>query len=227
MYAKTRAAGFGAEVKRRIMLGTYALSAGYYDAYYGKAQQVRTLVRRDFEQAFERVDVIAAPTTPGVAFKLGEKADPLSDVPERRVHDPRRTSRGCPGSRCRRASPAAACPSGSSSSAAPSTRRRCCASAHAYERATDWHTRRPSLGPGLGKDRREPRERYETVIGLEVHVQLATATKMFCGCATAFGAAPNTQTCPGLPGHARHAARHQPARRRVRRRRRRWPSAAR
>ena len=77
MYSQTRAAGFGAEVKRRIMLGTYALSAGYYDAYYGKAQHVRTLVRRDFQQAFERVDVIAAPTTPGVAFKFGEKEDPL------------------------------------------------------------------------------------------------------------------------------------------------------
>jgi aspartyl-tRNA(Asn)/glutamyl-tRNA(Gln) amidotransferase subunit A len=77
MYSRTRGAGFGAEVKRRVMLGTYALSAGYYDAYYGKAQKVRTLVQRDFQQAFERVDVIVAPTTPGVAFKMGEKADPL------------------------------------------------------------------------------------------------------------------------------------------------------
>ncbi|MEW6323406.1 MAG: Asp-tRNA(Asn)/Glu-tRNA(Gln) amidotransferase subunit GatA [Acidobacteriota bacterium] len=75
MYDRTRDAGFGAEVKRRIMLGTYALSAGYYDAYYLKAQQVRTLVRRDYEQAFERVDVVAMPTTPGPAFRLGEKAD--------------------------------------------------------------------------------------------------------------------------------------------------------
>src|SRR5262245_27946747 len=78
MYARTRAAGFGAEVKRRVMLGTYALSAGYYDAYYGRAQRVRTLLRRDFQQAFERVDLIAAPTTPGVAFKFGEKAEPLA-----------------------------------------------------------------------------------------------------------------------------------------------------
>jgi len=77
MYGKTRAAGFGAEVKRRVMLGTYALSAGYHDAYYGQAQRVRTLVQRDFQRAFERVDVIAAPTTPGVAFKFGEKEDPL------------------------------------------------------------------------------------------------------------------------------------------------------
>src|SRR5262245_4285137 len=72
---KTRGSGFGPEVRRRIMLGTYALSAGYYDAYYKRAQQVRTLIRRDFQQAFERVDIIAAPTAPTVAFKIGEKTD--------------------------------------------------------------------------------------------------------------------------------------------------------
>ncbi|PYI38301.1 Asp-tRNA(Asn)/Glu-tRNA(Gln) amidotransferase GatCAB subunit A [Arthrobacter psychrolactophilus] len=75
----TRAAGFGDEVKRRIILGTYALSAGYYDAYYGSAQRVRTLVQRDFEAAFAQVDVLISPTTPTTAFKLGEKLDdPLS-----------------------------------------------------------------------------------------------------------------------------------------------------
>lgn len=78
MTSRTRAAGFGAEVKRRIMLGTYALSAGYHEAYYGKAQRVRTLVARDFAQAFTRVDLIVAPTTPGVAFAHGAKADPLA-----------------------------------------------------------------------------------------------------------------------------------------------------
>jgi aspartyl-tRNA(Asn)/glutamyl-tRNA(Gln) amidotransferase subunit A len=78
MYARTRARGFGVEVKRRIMLGTYVLSAGYYDAYYRKAQQVRTLIRRDYDRAFERVDVIATPTSPTAAFRLGERiADPL------------------------------------------------------------------------------------------------------------------------------------------------------
>ena len=75
---KTRQHGFGQEVKRRIMLGTYALSAGYYDAYYLQAQRVRTLIRREFEQVFERFDAVVAPTSPTVAFKLGEKtADPL------------------------------------------------------------------------------------------------------------------------------------------------------
>jgi len=75
MYAATRGAGFGREVKRRIMLGTYVLSAGYYDAYYLRAQRVRTLIRRDFEQAFRDVDVIATPVSPVVAFRLGEKID--------------------------------------------------------------------------------------------------------------------------------------------------------
>jgi aspartyl-tRNA(Asn)/glutamyl-tRNA(Gln) amidotransferase subunit A len=75
MYRATRDRGFGTEVKRRIMLGTYALSAGYYDAYYLKAQKVRTLVTRDFDEAFKKVDVIAAPTCPTPAFRLGEKSD--------------------------------------------------------------------------------------------------------------------------------------------------------
>ncbi|MDC4226117.1 MAG: amidase family protein [Candidatus Manganitrophus sp.] len=78
MYMKTRAEGFGPEVKRRIMLGTYALSAGYYDAYYKKAQQVRTLIKRDFDEAYQSVDVIVTPTAPTPAFRFGEKtADPL------------------------------------------------------------------------------------------------------------------------------------------------------
>ena len=75
MYNRTRESGFGTEVKRRIMLGTYALSAGYYDAYYLKAQQIRTLIRRDYNTAFERVDAVAMPTTPTPAFGLGERSD--------------------------------------------------------------------------------------------------------------------------------------------------------
>jgi aspartyl-tRNA(Asn)/glutamyl-tRNA(Gln) amidotransferase subunit A len=71
----TRGRGFGAEVKRRIMLGTYALSSGYYDAYYGQAQKVRTLIARDFERAFAGVDVLVSPTTPTTAFPIGERAD--------------------------------------------------------------------------------------------------------------------------------------------------------
>ena len=91
MYRQTRDDGFGAEVKRRIMLGTYALSAGYYDAYYLKAQKVRTLIARDYDEAFAKVDAIVTPTTPTAAFKLGEKADDplamyLADIlPSRQV----------------------------------------------------------------------------------------------------------------------------------------------
>ncbi|HVK76829.1 MAG TPA: Asp-tRNA(Asn)/Glu-tRNA(Gln) amidotransferase subunit GatA [Kofleriaceae bacterium] len=77
LYARTRAEGFGPEVKRRIMIGTYALRAGYYDAYYKKAQQVRALIKRDFDRAFEQVDVLLTPTTPAPAFAIGSKATPI------------------------------------------------------------------------------------------------------------------------------------------------------
>ena len=85
MMSRTRGEGFGPEVKRRIMLGTYALSAGYYEAYYGQAQKVRTLIIRDYEKAFERFDVLVSPTSPTTAFRIGERADDplamyLSDV---------------------------------------------------------------------------------------------------------------------------------------------------
>jgi aspartyl-tRNA(Asn)/glutamyl-tRNA(Gln) amidotransferase subunit A len=85
MMSATRGQGFGPEVKRRIMLGTYALSAGYYEAYYGQAQKVRTLIIQDYREAFERFDVLVSPTSPTTAFRLGERADDpmamyLSDV---------------------------------------------------------------------------------------------------------------------------------------------------
>jgi aspartyl-tRNA(Asn)/glutamyl-tRNA(Gln) amidotransferase subunit A len=75
MFEKTREQGFGAEVKQRIMIGTYALSAGYYDAYYLKAQKVRTLLRQEFDKAFKKFDVLITPTSPTVAFGIGERAD--------------------------------------------------------------------------------------------------------------------------------------------------------
>ena len=85
MMMKTRGAGFGDEVKRRVILGTYSLSAGYYDAFYGQAQRVRTLVIRDYQQQFERFDVLVSPTSPTTAFRIGERADDpvamyLSDI---------------------------------------------------------------------------------------------------------------------------------------------------
>jgi aspartyl-tRNA(Asn)/glutamyl-tRNA(Gln) amidotransferase subunit A len=79
MYSKTREEGFGAEVKRRIMLGTYVLSSGYYDAYYAKAQKVRNLVKQDYAAAFAKCDAVLTPTSPSVAFRIGEKSeDPLA-----------------------------------------------------------------------------------------------------------------------------------------------------
>ena len=144
MVSRTRAAGFGAEVKRRIMLGTYALSTGYYDAYYGQAQKVRTLVRREFEAAFARVDILAAPTTPGVAFKHGDKTDPLAMY----MNDVYTIPASMTGL------PAISVPCGFSLSGLPiglqligraldePTLLR---AAHAYEQATPWRQRRPEL----------------------------------------------------------------------------------
>ena len=89
MYERTRDEGFGDEPKRRIMVGTYALSAGYYDAYYGQAQKVRTVIKREHDAAFERFDALVSPTSPTVAFPLGvADAGPARDVPQRPAHDP-------------------------------------------------------------------------------------------------------------------------------------------
>ncbi|MGJ3626608.1 amidase family protein [Sphingomonas sp. MMS24-JH45] len=89
MYAQTRADGFGDEVKRRILIGTYVLSAGFYDAYYTQAQKVRTLIAQDFERAWDKCDVLLTPTAPSAAFGLGEKFGRSDrDVPRRRLHRP-------------------------------------------------------------------------------------------------------------------------------------------
>ena len=144
MYSKTRAAGFGAEVKRRVMLGTYALSAGYYDAYYGRAQRVRTLLRRDFQQAFERVDAIAAPTTPGVAFKFGEKAEPLQMYLNDVFAVPVNLA-GLPGLSVPAGFTAAGLPIGLQLIGRPFDEATLLRAGHAYECATPWHARRPKL----------------------------------------------------------------------------------
>ena len=89
MYERTRAAGFGPEVKRRILIGTYALSSGYYDAYYLKAQKARTRIAEDFARAFERCDVIASPAASSPAFRFNAKSDPVDDVLDGLLHDPR------------------------------------------------------------------------------------------------------------------------------------------
>jgi aspartyl-tRNA(Asn)/glutamyl-tRNA(Gln) amidotransferase subunit A len=144
MESRTRAAGFGAEVKRRIMLGTYALSAGYYDAYYGKAQKVRTLIRRDFEAAFKGVDVIVGPTTPGVAFKHGEKEDPLAMYLNDIFTVPANLS-GNPGISVPCGFSANGLPIGLHLVARAFDEATMLRVAYAYEQATTWRTRRPEL----------------------------------------------------------------------------------
>ena len=144
MYSKTRAAGFGAEVKRRVMLGTYVLSAGYYDAYYGQAQKVRTLVRRDFEQAFARVDLIVAPTTPGVAFKMGEREDPLQMYLNDIFTIPVNLA-GLPGVSIPGGFTQAGLPIGLQLIAPAFDEATLLRVTHAYQQVTDWHTRKPPL----------------------------------------------------------------------------------
>ncbi len=148
MYCRTRAAGFGAEVKRRIMLGTYALSAGYYDAYYLKAQKVRTLIRRDFARVFEEADVIVTPTAPTTAFRLGEKlADPLqmylSDIFTISIN-----LAGLPGISLPCGVDAAGMPIGLQIVGRPFGEEVVLRAARAYEAATDWHMRRPPRARG-------------------------------------------------------------------------------
>jgi aspartyl-tRNA(Asn)/glutamyl-tRNA(Gln) amidotransferase subunit A len=145
---RTRQHGFGDEVKRRIMLGTYALSAGYYDAYYLKAQQVRTLIRREFDAAFERYDAILTPVTPAPAFRLGEKVDDpvamyLSDVFTLPVN-----IAGLPGASvpCGFVSvDGRDLPVGLQVLAKPFDEATMLRVAYAYEQSTSWHTRRPPL----------------------------------------------------------------------------------
>lgn len=145
LYMKTRQEGFGPEVKRRIMLGTYVLSAGYYDAYYGKAQAVRTLIRQDFETAFKEVDVIVTPATPTPAFKLGEKSeDPLQMY----LSDIFTISVNLAGL------PAIALPCGVSKSGLPIgmqvigrpfEEETILRVAYAYEQTTQWHLKKPPI----------------------------------------------------------------------------------
>lgn len=140
----TRGDGFGAEVKRRIMLGTYALSAGYYDAYYLKAQQVRTLIKQDFDRAFEQVDVIVAPTSPSVAFKIGEKADDPLQMYLADVFTLAQSLAGIPtiSIPCGFADDL---PVGLQVMGRAFDETRVLRVAYAYEQATDWHTRKPQL----------------------------------------------------------------------------------
>lgn len=143
-YRQTRQRGFGPEVKRRIMLGTYALSAGYYDAYYLKAQKVRTLIKQDFDRAFERFDVLVAPVSPTVAFKIGEKVD---DPLQMYLSDVFTLSLNLAGL-CGISIPcgfADGLPVGMQILGRPFAEGTILRVAYAYEQATEWHKRRPAL----------------------------------------------------------------------------------
>jgi aspartyl-tRNA(Asn)/glutamyl-tRNA(Gln) amidotransferase subunit A len=143
MYMASRSAGFGAEVKRRIMLGTYVLSAGYYEAYYRRAQKARTLVRRDFALAFEQADVLITPTAPGPAFRLGEnEADPMK-MYMADVFTVSANLAGLPGMSLPCGHTAGGLPIGLQLLAAPWQESRLLQVARAYEREHAWHTRRP------------------------------------------------------------------------------------
>ena len=198
MYSATRAEGFGAEVKRRIMIGTYVLSAGFYDAYFTKAQKVRALIKQDFRKAFEQCDVILTPTAPSAAFGIGETTDPLAMY----LNDVFAVPASLAGL------PAMSVPGGLDGQGLP-------LGLHLIGNELDEQT---VLNAGLAIEERagftattgevvvkwltqtapfrikgETGE-WEVVVGLEVHAQItATASKLFSGAATAFGAEPNTQ----------------------------------
>jgi aspartyl-tRNA(Asn)/glutamyl-tRNA(Gln) amidotransferase subunit A len=143
-YCATRARGFGAEVKRRIMLGTYALSAGYYDAYYRRAQKVRALIARDFREAFAQVDVIACPTAPTPAFRFGEKTENLLEMYLSDIFTIPCNLAGLPGLSLPCGFTAAGLPIGLQLLAAPFAEPTLLRAAHAYERAAGYPNRTPA-----------------------------------------------------------------------------------
>ena len=154
MYCKSRAEGFGAEVKRRILIGTYVLSAGYYDAYYLKAQQIRRLIAQDFEEAFKRCDVIMGPAAPSTAFKAGEKVDDPVAMYLQDIYTISTNLAGLPGM-----SVPAGFSTGSDGKALPVglqiignyfDEARMLNVAHQYQQVTDWHTRMPDLSAAEG-----------------------------------------------------------------------------
>jgi aspartyl-tRNA(Asn)/glutamyl-tRNA(Gln) amidotransferase subunit A len=145
MYCKSRGEGFGAEVKRRIMLGTYALSSGYYDAYYLKALKVRRLIKNDFDRAFATCDVVLGPTSPTPAFKIGEKADDPLTMYLSDIYTIGGNLAGITGISLPCGFTKQGLPIGLQLQAPPFEEEKLLRVARMYEQATDWHTRRPTL----------------------------------------------------------------------------------
>jgi aspartyl-tRNA(Asn)/glutamyl-tRNA(Gln) amidotransferase subunit A len=146
LYCRSRSEGFGAEVKRRIMLGTFTLSAGYWDAYYHTALKVRRLIRADFDRAFEHCDVIAGPTTPTPAFGLGEKLDDPLEMYLEDVYTIAPNLAGLPAVSLPCGFSAAGLPIGLQLAGPVFGEARLLQAARLYERATEWHRRQPTLG---------------------------------------------------------------------------------
>jgi aspartyl-tRNA(Asn)/glutamyl-tRNA(Gln) amidotransferase subunit A len=145
MYRRTRSQGFGREVRRRILLGTFVLSAGYYDAYYGRAQRVRTLVRRDFESAFEQCDLIALPTTPAPAWRLGERVDDPLQMYLADVFTVTVNLAGLPGLSVPCGFTGAGLPVGLQLVGRALDEAAVLRAGDAFQRETDWHLRAPAL----------------------------------------------------------------------------------
>jgi aspartyl-tRNA(Asn)/glutamyl-tRNA(Gln) amidotransferase subunit A len=145
MYSRTRARGFGPEVKRRIMLGTYALSAGYYDAYYLKALKVRRLIRNDYDAAFQQVDALIGPTTPSVAFRTGDKVDDPLAMYLQDLYTVTGNLAGVTGISIPCGQTTAGLPIGVQLQAPPFHEDRLLRAAHLFQQQTDWHTRLPEL----------------------------------------------------------------------------------
>src|SRR5262249_909931 len=145
MYGRSRGEGFGAEVKRRVMLGTYALSSGYKDAYYLKALKVRRLIKNDFDAAFATCDVIAGPTSPTTAFALGERSDDRLAMYLADIYTISANLAGLPGISIPCGFSRAGLPIGLQILAAPFEEEKLLRVARTFERASDWHARRPAL----------------------------------------------------------------------------------
>ncbi len=197
---KSRTEGFGPEVRRRILLGTFVLSSGYYDAYYVKALKVKALIKKAFDAAFEKFDVILSPAAPTTALPVGQA---LSDPLKMYLGDIYTVSvnlAGLPAVTMPCGFDKGGLPVGAQLIGKPHGEGTILNAAHTYQLHTDFHQK------GTG---RCAEMKYEIVCGLEVHVEMNTKTKIFCGCTTAFGGAPNT-TLPGLHWTARCASRAQP-----------------
>ena len=195
LYKRSRSEGFGDEVKRRILVGTYALSAGYYDAYYRRAQQVRRLIRDDFARAFEKVDVLMGPTAPETAFKLGDKKDDPVSMYMADVFTIGVNLAGLP---------ALSMPTGFDQGLPTGTQ----IIGNYFREGQILNVAHNISKPPTGTNRETAAGRCtmswgKSVIGLEIHVQLNTTSKLFSGSKLSTGAEPNTQASLvdlGMPG---------------------------